>query len=103
MVNSTAAMIDASIGMRRSSWERVELVVSSDFPPGSGLGGSSVVLAAVIGCFNQMRTDKLDLYDIAELAFQAERIELNCSGGWQDQYGQWHTGAPPAGYQPNYK
>lgn len=63
-----------------------ELVVSSDFPPGSGLGGSSVVLAAVIGCFNQMRTDKLDLYDIAELAFQAERIELECSGGWQDQY-----------------
>jgi D-glycero-alpha-D-manno-heptose-7-phosphate kinase len=63
-----------------------ELVVSSDFSPGSGLGGSSVVLAAVIGCFNQMRTDKLDLYDIAELAFQAERIELNCSGGWQDQY-----------------
>jgi hypothetical protein len=24
-------------------------------------------------------------------------------GGWQDQYGQWHTGQPPTGYQPNYK
>ena len=63
-----------------------ELEIASDFPPSSGLGGSSVVLAAVIGCFNQLRADKLDPYDIAELAFQAERIELNCSGGWQDQY-----------------
>ncbi|PWS37565.1 cell envelope biogenesis protein OmpA [Falsiroseomonas bella] len=24
-------------------------------------------------------------------------------GGWYDQYGQWHNGPPPAGYQPNYR
>lgn len=24
-------------------------------------------------------------------------------GGWYDQYGQWHYGPPPQGYQPNYK
>ena len=24
-------------------------------------------------------------------------------GGWYDQYGRWHQGAPPAGYQPNYR
>lgn len=24
-------------------------------------------------------------------------------GGWYDQYGQWHHGAPPQGYQPNYR
>jgi hypothetical protein len=24
-------------------------------------------------------------------------------GGWYDQYGQWHYGAPPAGYRPNYR
>ncbi|WP_270938850.1 glycine zipper family protein [Falsiroseomonas oryzae] len=24
-------------------------------------------------------------------------------GGWYDQYGQWHQGAPPAGYVPNYR
>jgi len=64
----------------------LELEVSSDFPPSSGLGGSSVVLASVIGCLNQFRSDNLDSYDIAELAFQAERIELKCAGGWQDQY-----------------
>jgi hypothetical protein len=24
-------------------------------------------------------------------------------GGWYDQYGQWHYGQPPSGYQPNYR
>ncbi|NKE47533.1 hypothetical protein HB662_22330 [Roseomonas frigidaquae] len=24
-------------------------------------------------------------------------------GGWYDQYGNWHQGAPPAGYRPNYR
>ncbi len=24
-------------------------------------------------------------------------------GGWYDQYGQWHSGPPPEGYQPNYR
>ncbi len=32
------------------------------------------------------REDKLDKYHIAEHAFEAERIELSISGGWQDQY-----------------
>jgi len=63
-----------------------DLEIASDFSPSSGLGGSSVVLAAVIGCLNEVRCDRLSLYDIAELSFQAERIELKCSGGWQDQY-----------------
>lgn len=62
------------------------LEVRSDFPVGSGLGGSATVLASVIGCFNQFREDKWDEYEIAELAFQAERLSLNVAGGWQDQY-----------------
>jgi D-glycero-alpha-D-manno-heptose-7-phosphate kinase len=63
-----------------------ELELRCDFPPGSGLGGSSVVLAAIIGCFNEFRRDKLNLHDIAELSFQCERLELKNPGGWQDQY-----------------
>lgn len=63
-----------------------ELSIVGDFPPNSGLGGSSVVLGAMIGCFNQYRDDKLTRYEIAEMAFQAERIELGFPGGWQDQY-----------------
>ena len=52
----------------------------------SGLGGSAVVSAAILGCFNQFRRDRWDLHELAELAFQAERLLLNVAGGWQDQY-----------------
>lgn len=63
-----------------------ELTLYSDYPMNSGLGGSAVVAATVLGCFNQLRRDKWDRYEIAELAFQAERLHLGVSGGWQDQY-----------------
>jgi D-glycero-alpha-D-manno-heptose-7-phosphate kinase len=63
-----------------------DLDVSSDFPVGSGLGGSAVVSSAIIGCFNEFRSDRWDRHEIAEMAFQAERLMLNIPGGWQDQY-----------------
>lgn len=63
-----------------------ELYLNSDFPMNSGLGGSAVVSAAILGCFNQFRQDKWDLHELAELAFQAERLYLGVAGGWQDQY-----------------
>lgn len=64
-----------------------ELHVACDFPPGSGLGGSASVLGAVIGCFNELRdNNRLDNYAIAEHTFEAERVELEIAGGWQDQY-----------------
>ena len=63
-----------------------ELEVSADFPVGSGLGGSASVAAAVIGCFNEFRSDPWDRHQISEMAFQAERLIMNIAGGWQDQY-----------------
>lgn len=63
-----------------------ELYLHSDFPMSSGLGGSAVVSAAVLGCFNQFRQDRWDSHELAELAFQAERLYLGVAGGWQDQY-----------------
>ena len=63
-----------------------ELFLHSDFPLRSGLGGSAVVSAAVLGCFNQLRRDQWDLHELAELAYQAERHYLGVAGGWQDQY-----------------
>lgn len=63
-----------------------DLLVHSDFPMSSGLGGSAVVSAAILGCFNELRHDKWDTHEIAELAYQAERIYLGVAGGWQDQY-----------------
>ena len=63
-----------------------DLYVRSDFPVGSGLGGSSAVATAVVAAFNEMRLDRWSNYDIAELAFQAERVCFGVAGGWQDQY-----------------
>lgn len=63
-----------------------ELFLHSDFPINSGLGGSAVVSAAVLGCFNQFRRDQWDPHELAEIAYQAERHYLGIAGGWQDQY-----------------
>jgi D-glycero-alpha-D-manno-heptose-7-phosphate kinase len=63
-----------------------ELYLHSDFPMSSGLGGSAVVSAAILGCFNQFRQDKWGLHELAELAYQAERLYFGIAGGWQDQY-----------------
>jgi D-glycero-alpha-D-manno-heptose-7-phosphate kinase len=63
-----------------------ELFLHSDFPMNSGLGGSAVVSAAVLGCFNEFRRDQWDLHELAEIAYQAERHYLGVAGGWQDQY-----------------
>ena len=63
-----------------------ELYLHSDFPIGSGLGGSATLSAAVLGCFNMTRKDRWDRHQLAEIAFQAERLHLGVAGGWQDQY-----------------
>lgn len=63
-----------------------ELLLNSDFPTGSGLGGSATLAAVILGCFNKLRKDPWNQYEIAEIAFQAERLRLGIAGGWQDQY-----------------
>ncbi|WP_278412618.1 CBS domain-containing protein [Stutzerimonas kunmingensis] len=63
-----------------------DLYLRSDFPVGSGLGGSSAATTAIIAVFNELRQDRWNTYEIAELAFQAERLCFGIAGGWQDQY-----------------
>ena len=63
-----------------------ELHLNSDFPVGSGLGGSATLSAVVLGCFNMLRHDPWNQHELAEIAFQAERLHLGVAGGWQDQY-----------------
>lgn len=63
-----------------------ELWLHSDFPMKSGLGGSAVVVSSILGCFNEFRHDRWDNHELAELAYQAERLYFGVAGGWQDQY-----------------
>jgi D-glycero-alpha-D-manno-heptose-7-phosphate kinase len=63
-----------------------DLYLYSDYPLKSGLGGSSAIAVSILGCFNELRQDKWDTYELADIAYQAERHNLGIAGGWQDQY-----------------
>lgn len=78
LILSVIKLVDPDFGF--------DLFIYSDFPMKSGLGGSATIAVAILGCFNQFRIDPWDQYEMAELAFQAERLDLGISGGWQDQY-----------------
>lgn len=63
-----------------------DLFLHSDAPPGSGLGSSSTVVVALIGLLRHWLRRPLTDYEIAELAYTIERVDLGISGGRQDQY-----------------
>ncbi|MCI4360722.1 MAG: GHMP kinase, partial [Thermoplasmata archaeon] len=64
----------------------LELFVHSDAPPGTGLGSSSTMCVALVGAFQRWLRQPWTSYQVAELAYRIERIELGFRGGRQDQY-----------------
>ncbi|MCL5291371.1 MAG: GHMP kinase [Actinobacteria bacterium] len=71
---------------KMGSTQGLELFLHSDAPPGSGLGSSSTMVVCLIGLFKHWLKRPLTDYEIAELAYEVERIDLGIKGGMQDQY-----------------
>jgi D-glycero-alpha-D-manno-heptose-7-phosphate kinase len=64
----------------------IDLFLHTAAPPGSGLGASSALVVNLIGLLRDFHKLSLTDYEIAEFAWEVERIDLGLLGGLQDQY-----------------
>jgi D-glycero-alpha-D-manno-heptose-7-phosphate kinase len=90
--------IDGDLNLQKGVYNRIikefnnneplsfELSTYVDAPAGSGLGTSSTLTVSIIGAFTEWLKLPLGEYDIAHLAYEIERLDLNMAGGKQDQY-----------------
>ncbi|HLB38921.1 MAG TPA: GHMP kinase [Actinomycetota bacterium] len=81
-----AAIADAGVDVG------VTVEIHSEAPPGSGLGGSSALVTAVVAALAMLQGRRLDPAVLARKAYRIEREDLGISGGWQDQYAAAYGG-----------
>lgn len=84
--NGELDLVKAVIRRLADDKRGVGLFLHSDAPPGSGLGSSSTLVVALVGLFRHWLRQPLTDYQIAEMAYQIERVDLGIKGGMQDQY-----------------
>jgi D-glycero-alpha-D-manno-heptose-7-phosphate kinase len=63
-----------------------EVTLHNDAPPGSGLGSSSAITVALVSAIAELLRLPVDDYQVADLAYRIERLEVKIKGGKQDQY-----------------
>jgi len=95
---TTELPIDGTLDLQKGIYNRIvkdynngeplsfELLTYMDVPSGSGLGTSSTLVVSILGAFVEWLRLPLGEYDIAHLAYQIERRDLQMAGGKQDQY-----------------
>lgn len=70
----------------------LDVDIESEAPPGSGLGGSSALVTAVVAALACLDERALTSEEVAHLSYTIEREDLDISGGWQDQYAAAYGG-----------
>jgi D-glycero-alpha-D-manno-heptose-7-phosphate kinase len=70
------------MGVRRG----LDISLQTEAPPGSGLGSSSSMITALLAGLHALTGRHMDPYELAEKAYDVERIKMKISGGRQDQY-----------------
>jgi D-glycero-alpha-D-manno-heptose-7-phosphate kinase len=83
----------ARAALRRSSLRDVHVQLSSDFPIGAGLGGSSAAGVAIAGALAAFAGAPLAPHPLAALSRRTEVAELGVPGGYQDHYAAAFGGA----------
>ena len=68
-----------------------EVSCVSALPAGSGLGGSSIIAAAVLQCLSELLQLPYTRESLIHLVLRTEQI-LGTGGGWQDQVGAIYPG-----------
>lgn len=83
----------AAAAARRFHREGDAIQISSDFPIGAGLGGSSAAGVAVVSAMCAATGADLDPTAMAELSREIEISDLKIAGGRQDHYAAAYGGA----------
>jgi D-glycero-alpha-D-manno-heptose-7-phosphate kinase len=78
---------------RRFHVTDARVAVTSDFPVGAGLGGSSAVGVAAVAAFAALSGREMNPAAIAELSRDIECADVGIAGGRQDHYAAAYGGA----------
>jgi D-glycero-alpha-D-manno-heptose-7-phosphate kinase len=83
----------ARAAMRQARLDGVAIALTTDFPPGAGLGGSSAVGVALQAAIASWRDETIERDELARRSRGVEVDELGVAGGWQDHYAAAFGGA----------
>ena len=86
--HSSTAPVDPLVraALRRSPIRNVSVQISSDYPVGAGLGGSSAAGVALGGALATLADERIDQKTLAASSRETEVDELGVPGGYQDHY-----------------
>ena len=87
VIDGEMDLVKAAIRKLTGAYDQgFDLFLHCDAPPGTGLGSSSAMMVVLVGLLKEWKGLALTDYQIAELAWEVERVDLGIAGGMQDQY-----------------